>query len=63
MGKKPFHVDGHQHVHLLPGNKDKEGVAWKGGKRGGGQTKILTMNLKPFYFKTEIFALSLHKHF
>jgi predicted glycoside hydrolase/deacetylase ChbG (UPF0249 family) len=27
MGKKPFHVDGHQHVHLLPGNKDKEGVA------------------------------------
>ena len=36
MGKKPFHVDGHQHVHLLPGNKDKEGVAWKGGKRGGG---------------------------
>ena len=35
MGKKPFHVDGHQHVHLLPGNK--EGVAWKGDEGGGGK--------------------------
>ena len=50
MGKKPFHVDGHQHVHLLPGNKDKEGVAWKGGKRGGGAKKDINHESEAFLF-------------